>query len=121
MTMLELAQIIFCRRGGVQFKPWYRRESSDCFIISPEFYTNIDSWCHEFNEEAMWYTLRDGVKLSNDYLNSEAIVLSLPDGEKEAFTPTHVIISIQDVSYFKGSFINPEMYIKMLKWRNETD
>ena len=119
--MLELAKVVLCKNGGVQFKPWYRRESSDCFIVMHEYWDNIDTWYHEFNEEAIWYTLREIIDLSKNYLNSEAIILSLSDGEKETQTPSHVFVSLQDTSYFKGHFINPNSYVKMLKWRTETN
>lgn len=116
---MELAKIIFCKSGGVQFRPWHRRESSDCFVITPEYYENIDIWYHEFNEEAIWYTLRDIINLPKNYLNSGAIILSLPDGKNETQVPSHVIVSLQDLSYFKGHLINPDSYAKMLNWRNK--
>lgn len=115
--MLELSKVVFCKNGGVQFKPWYRRESSDCFGVMLEYWGDIDVWYHEFNEEAIWYTLREIINLSKEYLNSESIILSLSNGEKEKHFPSHVIISLQDSSYFKGHLINPDSYAKMFNWR----
>ena len=114
--MLELSKVVFCKNGGVQFKPWYRRASSDCFGITHEYWNDIDVWYHEFNEEAIWYTLRDKIALSKEYLNSDAMILSLSNGEKDNQLPSHVIVSLQDPSYFKDKLIGPDSYAKMFKW-----
>ena len=115
--MIELSRIIFCKRGGIQFKPWYRRDASDCFGIFEKYWNNVDIWCHEFNEEAIWYTLRDIINLSKEYLNCERIVLTLNDGDVEKHIPAHAVASLSRVSYFKGCIIDPVIYSKMLKWK----
>lgn len=113
---MELSQIKLSR-GCVRFIPWYRRNSSDCFGVLKKYWNNVNIWCHEFNEEAIWYTLRDTVKIPTEYLNSEKIILSLPDGNIEKNFPSHAIVSLHDESYFEDRIIEPDTYAKMLKWR----
>lgn len=120
MNVLELCRVVFCRGGGVQFKPWYRRESSDCFRVKDEYLDNIDIWYHEFNEEAIWYTLREEINLSKEYLNGNSIILSISKEEKEKYLPSHVIASLQGLSYFKDKLVSSDSYSKMLNWRSKS-
>lgn len=108
---------IILRRRGIAFSPWIRREESDTFGITPKYYENHAIWFHEFTEESIWYTLRDIIGIPQKRLNSETIILRLPNGKVDTQIPAHVVTALHTSSYFQGKIITPESYVKMLCWK----
>ena len=109
---------VILRRRGIAFSPWICREESNTFGIIPEYYENLEVWSHEFTEESIWYTLRDVIGIPQKRLNSETIILRLPNGKVDTQIPSHVITALHTSSYFQGKMIAPEFYVKMLPWSN---
>ena len=118
---MELVEVYIGRKFGyLRFKPWYRAEISDEFGVKPKYYDCVDIWHHEFSEESIWHALHETIEIPKTLLNSQTILLSLPNGKTIYQTPSHVIVSLQDLSYFQGSMIKPDSYAKMLKWRRNS-